>query len=170
MKTQAGWMIGLVVATATLAGCDVPVGYPGPVLYPVVPIYGGRSHDEDHRDGRDGPPRGRYAQPMGSVDGRGYDPQHMPPPAPPVGAYPDRYPPADRGRPGDQRRAGQVDRRREPAPPHDEHHQRQDQRQQDRHPRQDERKREDQQSQQQDYPSQDGAGQRAYPLLPTTRP
>ncbi|OBS08654.1 hypothetical protein [Acidihalobacter prosperus] len=136
MKTQAVWMIGLVVATATLAGCDVPVGYPGPVLYPVVPIYGGRPHEEDHGDGHDGPPPGRYAQPMGSAEGHGY----YPPPLP-ARAYPDRYPPEHPDRrqapPRDERRQRQSDR-----------HQRQDRRQRDRHHRRDERKREDSPQQQ----------------------
>lgn len=162
MEKQAGWIIGLAVATATLAGCDVPVGgaYPGPVVYPVVPIYGVRRHDEGYPERHDeGPPPGRYAQPMGAAGGRGYYPPQMPLPAPPVRQYQDRYAP-----PQDRPRHRRQDRREQ------DHQPRQDQRQQDRHRRKDERKRKDQPSQQPDYPPQDGAGQRAYPLLPTTRP
>lgn len=182
MKRQAVWIIGLAVATATLAGCDVPVGgaYPGPVVYPVVPIYGVRRHDEGYPERHDeGPPPGRYAQPMGPAGDRGYYPPQMPPPDLPVRQYQDRYAPPPQDRPSDRRYPPY--RRKEPAPPRDERHRRQDrrqqdhqprqdQRQQDRHLRKDERKHKDQQSQQQDYPPQDGAGQRAYPMMPTTRP
>ncbi|AOV17676.1 hypothetical protein BJI67_11945 [Acidihalobacter aeolianus] len=155
-----------MAATATLAGCDVPVGgaYPGPVVYPVVPIYGVRRHDEGYPERHDeGPSPGRYAQPMGPAGDRGYYPPQMPPPAPPVRQYQDRYAPPPHDRPRDERHQRQ-DRREQ------DNRKRQDQRQQDRHRRKDERKRKDQPSQQPDSPPQDGSGQRAYPLLPTTRP